>query len=87
MASQPTIQIKSNDQATDSEPAWGLNPEQMLFMMRHNNAIEAAYDEDDMAYFEHLVLTEEYKQAFADMSFDEAYDRYECMLEDSSGDS
>ena len=61
---------------------WTLNADQMIFMLQHHNPIEAAYAEDNLAFLRELAKSEEYKAVFGAMSFDEAYDRYECMLED-----
>ena len=63
---------------------WSLSSDQMIFMLQHNNEIEAAYERDDLEFLRSLAASDEYKAAFGDMSFDEAYDRYETLLEDSS---
>ena len=67
--------------APDDE--WTLTADQMIFMLQHHNAIEQAYTNDDDAYLEGLTASDEYRVLFGDMSFDEAYDRYECTIEES----
>jgi hypothetical protein len=62
---------------------WSLSSDQMIFMLQHNNEIEAAYERDDLEFLRSLAASDEYKSVFGDMSFDEAYDRYETLLEDS----
>ena len=63
---------------------WSLTVEQRLFMMQHNNEIEIAFEEDDMQSLRTLAEGDIYLSLFGDMSFDEAYDRYECALEDGA---
>ena len=55
---------------------WSLTGEQMLFMLKHHNEIEAAFNSDDMQSLRDLAATEEFKSVFEPMGFDEAYDRY-----------
>jgi len=64
---------------------WTLDADQMLFMLQHHNPIETAYASGDMEFLRELAQSEAYIAAFGDMSWDEAYDRYECMLEDGDG--
>ena len=74
-------------QATETgvqQDEWVLNADQMVFMLQHHNPIDAAYEADDMAFLRELEASGEYKAIFGEMSFDEAYDRYECMLEAES---
>jgi len=66
---------------------WTLTTDQMVFMMQYNNPIEEAYANDDMDYLRQLEASDEYRALFGEMSFDEAYDRYECTLEDASADA
>jgi hypothetical protein len=66
---------------------WTLNPDQMFFMFEHHNLIANAYANEDMKKLSELASTEAYKTIFGSMSFDEAYDRYETMLEGEGGDS
>ncbi len=56
---------------------WTLTASQLEFMLNHHNDIEGA-----TAKLEELRTSEEYKARFAGMPWDEAYDRYETMLED-----
>ncbi len=56
---------------------WSLTAEQMLFMMRHHNPILAAYEREDMDFLRQLAASQDYKAAFGNMSWDEAFDRYE----------
>lgn len=85
----PKIDAHSEERAdgVSTDDDWTLNTEQMLFMMAHNNEIETAFEVDDMQYFKTLVASDEYQSLFGEMSFDEAFDRYESMLEEDSGDS
>lgn len=79
MISKP---MPSLTQLSDSDAdEWILDTNQMLFMMQHNNAIESAFRAEDMEYFRMLSASKEFQLLFVDMSFDEAFDRYECMLE------
>ena len=82
MAEQ-TYDAPVNPIPTNDEDAWVLNADQMIFMLQHHNAIEQAYENDDDAYFQNLTTSEDYRELFGDMSFDEAYDRYECTVEES----
>lgn len=60
---------------------WALTPEQMLFLMQNHNAIETAFAEDDLEFLRTFAASDEFTTLFKDMGFDEAYDRYETMLE------
>jgi hypothetical protein len=75
--------------ATESaiqQAEWTLSADQMIFMLQHHNGIEAAYEADDLEALRELAASDEYKAIFGDMSFDEAYDRYECTLESERGE-
>jgi hypothetical protein len=75
-------------QVTDLEQAdWTLNADQMTFMLQHHNYVEQAYADEDMDALHALADSEAYKAAFGDMSWDEAYDRYETMIEESDADA
>ena len=74
------MQIQTTETSVQQDD-WTLNGEQMIFMLQHHNPIEAAYEDDRMDYLRELADSEAYTAIFGDMSFDEAYDRYECMLE------
>lgn len=58
---------------------WTLTAAQMAFMINVEAAAELAYQNDDNAFFDSIVETEEWKEIFGDMSWDAAYDRYEEM--------
>lgn len=64
-----------------AEDAWILNPEQMLFLMQNHNALETAYAEDNLEFLRAFASSEAFINLFGSMGFDEAYDRYETMLE------
>jgi hypothetical protein len=64
-----------------TENDWTLTPEQMLFLMQHNNAFESAYTNDDLEALRAFASSEDYLTLFGNMGFDEAYDRYETILE------
>jgi hypothetical protein len=68
-----------------SQDDWALTADQMLFMFQHHNPIETAYASDDMDFLRELATSEAYRVAFGDMPWDEAYDRYKCMVEDEDG--
>jgi hypothetical protein len=78
-------QAHQNDQADADH--WILDTDQMIFMMQHHNMIEAAYASEDLDSLRLLAASEAFKSVFGEMSFDEAYDRYECALEDNRADS
>lgn len=81
---QVPVQLATNISAQDdtADDDWTLDTSQMFFMMRHNNEIQEAYKHDDMQALRDLAATDEFQAIFHDMSFDEAYDRYECALEE-----
>lgn len=56
---------------------WTLTPQQKAYMDEHTAEIEAAYANEDMATLNRLYGSMRYRMAFGDMSWDEAYDRYE----------
>jgi hypothetical protein len=66
---------------------WSLNPDQMFFMMEHHNLIMDAYANEATESLRKLALSSEYKSIFGEMSFDEAFDRYETSLEANSGEA
>jgi hypothetical protein len=57
-----------------------LTPDQLAFMVQHHDFIEAAYAAENLAALEALAQSAAYRVYFGAMPFDEAYDRYECML-------
>lgn len=60
-----------------------LTTEQMLFMLRYHNVIEAAYAFSDTTHLDNLAESNEFKQVFANISFDEACDRYQSTILDA----
>jgi hypothetical protein len=74
-----TTQTQKQQNKAVDENDFSLNTAQMVFMINHENAIERAYTAHDMAFLRHLAASDEYKELFGDMSWDQAYDRYECM--------
>ena len=75
------IQNQEKKQEAVQQDEWTLTPRQMLFMMQHHNFIEAAFEQDNLNTLRELAQSDEFVTLFGDMSFDEAYDRYECTLE------
>lgn len=67
-----------------SEREWILNTNQAIFMLTHHNAIETAYANEDMKALRKIAASKEYRKLFGKMTWDEAYDRYETMLEQRS---
>jgi hypothetical protein len=80
------MQTQTTDPAIQQDD-WTLNADQMIFMLQHHNSIEAAYEGDNLEVLRELAASDEYKAIFGTMSFDEAYDRYETMLETERGES
>lgn len=74
------MQVQATERSIEQDD-WTLNADQMIFMLQHHNPIEAAYKENQMDYLRELADSITYKVVFGNISFDEAYDRYECMLE------
>jgi hypothetical protein len=75
-------QKQQNAVTQQDNAAWILNADQMTFMLQHHNVIEAAYASDDLDFLRRLAASETYRGLFSDMGWDEAYDRYETMLEE-----
>ena len=66
--------------APQPDDDWTLTTAQMMFMMNHHNFIMAAYAEGgDLKSLNEIIDTDEYRTAFGNMSWDEAFDRYEDM--------
>jgi hypothetical protein len=63
--------------ASSDDEQWALEGAQLAFMLQHRDVIEAAYDSDDMAALDVIEGSDEYRVLFGDMSWDEAYDRFE----------
>lgn len=70
--------VSTNETAVDE---WSLTTDQMVFMLQYHNQIETAYAAQDLDYLRELAASGAFQAIFGDMSFDEAYDRYECTLE------
>jgi hypothetical protein len=77
LSKQTSQDFPENSQRDD----WTLTTDQMIFMLQHHNAIESAYRVNDLAFLRKLETSSHYKRVFGDMSWDEAYDRYEEMLD------
>ena len=56
---------------------WSLTSAQMAFMLQHIGEIEAAYAHDDIGFLNDLESSAAYGSLFADMPWDEAFDRFE----------
>jgi hypothetical protein len=69
-----------DEQAAMSDD-WTLTPRQYVWMTTHEPYIRWAFEADDMPGLREFAQTADYLQAFGKMSFDEAYDRFECMQE------
>lgn len=77
----PQAHVERN--AASEQDNWVLDNDQMIFMLQHHNEIESAFDSDDIESLRDLASSDEYKAVFGEMSIDEAYDRYECMIEET----
>lgn len=75
------IPQQTQQQIAADQDDWMLTPEQMLFMLQNHNIIERAFADDDLESLREFAAGEEFLALFGDMGFDEAYDRYETMLE------
>lgn len=70
-----------------SDDDWTLTPIQYDWFFRHKHVIDAwahagGDDEYAAASVDELIYSDKFAELFGDMSFDEALDRFECMLED-----
>jgi hypothetical protein len=70
---------KATREATDE---FSLNAAQMEFMLRIHNAAEAADTSEDYDFFDAIVSSQEWKNLFGEMSWDQVWDRYEIMVGD-----
>lgn len=59
---------------------WGLSPEQLAFMQARDSEIEEAYRKDDDGFFIQIISSDDWGRLFGEMSWDEAYDRYEFSI-------
>lgn len=57
-----------------------LTPEQLAFMVQHHDFIEATYAAENPDALGDLADSAAYRRYFGAMPFEEAYDRYQCML-------
>jgi hypothetical protein len=77
-----TINQQHEQQKVEQE--WVLSSDQMIFMLQYHNAVETAYADDDMEFLRQLAESDDYQTVFGAMSWDEAYDRYETMIENAN---
>lgn len=77
---ESNVDAKAADEKVDDD--WSLSADQMIFMLQNHNLITDAFENDDMQTLRELAESAEFKQVFGEMGFDEAYDRYECALEE-----
>jgi hypothetical protein len=68
------------EQLEQMEDEFRLTAEQMVFMINVDAAAEIADQSDDYAFFDTLVASDEWKRIFGELSWDNAYDRYEIMI-------
>ncbi len=71
---QPTTRSATEDDE------FTLNAAQMQFMINAHNAAEAAYATQEWGVIDEITASNEWRQLFGDMSWDQAYDRYEIMM-------
>ena len=63
---------------------FSLNAAQMEFMLRIHNAAEVADAAENYEFFDGVVASEEWKNLFAEMSWDQTWHRYEIMIGECS---
>ena len=73
-----SIEQRATDDAGEDD--FTLNAAQMMFMINVDAAAEKADKEEDYQFFGDLTASDEWKRLFKDMSWDQAYDRYEIMI-------
>jgi hypothetical protein len=71
-------QPETRSEITDDD--FTLNAAQMQFMINAHNAAEAAYENQDWTIIDEITASNEWRQLFGDMSWDQAYDRYEIVM-------
>ncbi|MGB1286856.1 MAG: hypothetical protein ACPG7F_10015 [Aggregatilineales bacterium] len=76
MVSQPIIK-KDDEQKEDN---FILDAAQMTFMLNIDAAAEQADKAGDYDFFDELVASTDWENLFGEMSWDQAYDRYEIMI-------
>ena len=75
-----TSRFPTKEGTRQAEDDFTLNTAQMTFMINIDAAAEQADQNDDFAFFDELVASDGWRQLFGDMSWDQAYDRYEIMI-------
>lgn len=70
-----------SNEVTTYDDDFGLTTEQMVFMINIHPAAEKADKADNFAFFDTLVASDEWQSLFDNMSWDQAYDRYEIVQE------
>ncbi len=65
----------------EQDPDWSLTNDQLIYMAVIHRVVRLAYEIDDMARLDRIEASTMYVALFADMPWDEAYDRYETALE------
>lgn len=81
------MQTQNMVNKAEAKDEWNLTTDQMFFLIQLHNPIQEAYASDNMAYLDSIENSEAYRSLFGNMSFDEAMDRYECMLDEDSEDA
>jgi hypothetical protein len=64
---------------------WSLTAEQTVFMTAIHSLITGVVTDEIVDLIRILAYSHDYKLGFGEMSFDEAVDRYLCMLDERSG--
>jgi hypothetical protein len=75
-----TRAVESQTRQNIEEDDFTLNAAQMQFMINAHNAAETAYASKDWTIIDEVTASEEWRQLFGEMSWDQAYDRYEIMM-------
>lgn len=75
-----TKPIQTETRPVTEDDDFILNAAQMQFMINAHNAAEAAYATEDWAIIDEITASDEWQRLFGDMSWDQAYDRYEIMM-------
>jgi len=70
-----------SENITSQEDDFRLTAEQMVFMINIETAAEQADEADDYTFFDSLVASQEWQTCFGKMSWDQAFDRYEIMID------
>ena len=75
-----TTQPMSDHAYEPVEDDFTLNAAQMEFMINVEVAVDEADRQDNDTFFDALVASDAWQMLFGDMSWDQAYDRYEIMI-------